>query len=1089
MDSSQLLKFAELLAALGSQDNEIRRQAEAQYNATRTGDPNLFVFALVSVVSGEFPPHIKQQGGVLLRQVMRCTRDDFLWTKISPEAQIFVKTTLLRLLETERATNSMHAICNVVGELGSYLGISDWPELFPKLFALVTSADAIHKESGLRVLVEVIGSAAGNLLKGENKDAVVSVMSSCLQPSNPANVRVQAVLLFCRIAMDLPSSQWKVVQSQAPAVLAAARSLVQEGNESAAQECLEGINDVAETEPLMWKLCIPDLVNTGLSIALGKDLEATTRGIALEAVCSFVEAKGKLCVKSHSAAVRDCIRCCMQLMLELEDDDTAAWSVRFADDADEQEEEEVYSVGLHNLDRFSKVFGAELVLPIVFQTVGEFLSQPRWQGRVAAVMALSQIAEIIEEDAHSDEIVRLLLAQLAEPNQHPRVKYAAIHSLGQVATDCSPHVEEAWHAEVIPALCRAMDDQVLRVGSHACSAFVNFGEETDLDNLLPHADTLMQKLFPRMQKGQPRQVRQEAVTAVAVVAAKIESSFGKYYSLVMPVLKQMVGECTSQEERILRGKAFECLSLLGTAVGKEAFRADARDAMAAVMHLQQNNQLDDKEGTFKEFVHESCQRIAGVLKDEFAQFLPGILPALLNAVTTAATFKHIDDLENAEASGESDEELQVLEAEDGYRGIKTSQVQELLSALETVTAFVQSTGASYRPYVQQTAVTLLPLLDFEFDEDARAAALDAWAEMVGLSDAAVARELLTTAITKLSKAMDDEEYDMWALEAQTRGLSECLKRAPTADLLSPAEVHAIVNLAVKLMQESLQRRAQASEAQEEDEDDEDEKADAENEEAQNESVRVAICELLGSMMEKHKSAFLQANGAQTASSLMHSFLTQDSKTEDKSLGLYIACDVLEFLGSSSVPYWSVFMDALLNAVNDSDAQLRQAACFGVNVASRIPEFSNFAANAAQRLAAVLRTQKSKKHALATDNAAAALGWIIEKQTAALGAGINDAVSLWLDHLPLTEDEEEGKTTHAQLLRLVAQGQLIQGANSVKALKVFAGCWKKDNCDENTADGIVALFRQLGKDVVAREAAKFSQKEKSQIARIFEKAGI
>jgi hypothetical protein len=208
----------------------------------------------------------------------------------------------------------------------------------------------------------------------------------------------------------------------------------------------------------------------------------------------------------------------------------------------------------------------------------------------------------------------------------------------------------------------------------------------------------------------------------------------------------------------------------------------------------------------------------------------------------------------------------------------------------------------------------------------------------------------------------------------------------------------------------------------------------------------------------------------------------------KSLGLFMACDLLEHLGSESVSTWPLFMEALLAAVSDEDAQLRQAACYGVNVAARVPEFAQFALIATQRLVAVVKSgPKLKKFALATDNAVAALGWLVEKQGAALGSGTSaEVLGLWVRALPLSEDDEEGICSHKQLLRLVRAGMLgSQGEQLDRAIQVFAQIYKKEVSDEETNRGIVELFKQIGPAALAQKAAQFSQKEKNQIQRILE----
>lgn len=98
----------------------------------------------------------------------------------------------------------------------------------------------------------------------------------------------------------------------------------------------------------------------------------------------------------------------------------------------------------------------------MFQAVAEFVRLGTWKHKVAAIMTLSQVAEVVEEETQMDEIVKLLLRRsihnycslsilpLEHMNDpHPRVRYAALHAMGQTATDCTPYVQEAWAQEVV----------------------------------------------------------------------------------------------------------------------------------------------------------------------------------------------------------------------------------------------------------------------------------------------------------------------------------------------------------------------------------------------------------------------------------------------------------------------------------------------------------------------------------------------------------------------------------------------------------------------------------------------------------------
>jgi len=57
------------------------------------------------------------------------------------------------------------------------------------------------------------------------------------------------------------------------------------------------------------------------------------------------------------------------------------------------------------------------------------------------------------------------------------------------------------------------------------------------------------------------------------VGGGAQEQFLKYYDAVMPYLKTILTQANRKEQRMLRAKAMECISLIGMAVGKDKFRA------------------------------------------------------------------------------------------------------------------------------------------------------------------------------------------------------------------------------------------------------------------------------------------------------------------------------------------------------------------------------------------------------------------------------------------------------------------------------------------------------------------------------------
>jgi hypothetical protein len=53
----------------------------------------------------------------------------------------------------------------------------------------------------------------------------------------------------------------------------------------------------------------------------------------------------------------------------------------------------------------------------------------------------------------------------------------------------------------------------------------------------------------------------------------------------VPVLKQIITLALGKEDRFFRGRAMECLTLIGMSVGPEKFGADAKETMNVLISL------------------------------------------------------------------------------------------------------------------------------------------------------------------------------------------------------------------------------------------------------------------------------------------------------------------------------------------------------------------------------------------------------------------------------------------------------------------------------------------------------------------------
>ncbi|KHN01912.1 Importin-5 [Glycine soja] len=234
-------------------------------------------------------------------------------------------------------------------------------------------------------------------------------------------------------------------------------------------------------------------------------------------------------------------------------EDDPAWHSAETKDEDVGETSN-YSVGQKCLDRLSISLGGNTIVPVGSEQLPAYLVAPEWQKRHVALIALAQIAEgcLKVMIKNLEQVVAMVLTSF--PDQHPRVRWADINAIEQLSTDLGPDLQVKYHQGVLPALAGAMDDfQNPRVQAHAASVVLNFSENCTPHILMPYLDGIVSKLLVLLQ---------------------------------LYLIKSILVNAIDKSNHMLRAASMECISLVGMAVGKEKFMANANQVMEVLMSLQ-----------------------------------------------------------------------------------------------------------------------------------------------------------------------------------------------------------------------------------------------------------------------------------------------------------------------------------------------------------------------------------------------------------------------------------------------------------------------------------------------------------------------
>ncbi|KAK9999788.1 hypothetical protein SO802_019391 [Lithocarpus litseifolius] len=1063
--------FETLISHLMSSSNELRSQAESLFNLCKQTDPDSLSLKLAHLL--QFSAHVEARAmsAILLRKQL--TRDDsYLWPRLNVSTQASLKSILLSSLQREESKSISKKLCDTVSELASgILPDNGWPELLPFMFQCVSSDSPKLQESAFLIFAQ-LSQYIGDTLAPHIKN-LHAVFLQCLTSSSSSDVKIAALNAVINFIQCLSSSADRDrFQDLLPAMMTTLTEALNNGNEVTAQEALELLIELAGTEPRFLRRQLVDVVGSMLQIAEADGLEEGTRHLAIEFVITLAEARERApgMMRKLPQFISRLFAILMKLLLDIEDD--PAWHSAETEDEDAGETSN-YSVAQECLDRLSISLGGNTIVPVASEQLPVYLAAPEWQKHHAALIALAQIAEGCAKVMikNLDHVLAMVLNSFQHP--HPRVRWAAINAIGQLSTDLGPDLQVQYHGQVLPALAASMDDfQNPRVQAHAASAVLNFSENCTPDILTPYLDGIVSKLLVLLQNGK-QMVQEGALTALASVADSSQEHFQKYYDAVMPYLKAILVNATDKSNRMLRAKSMECISLVGMAVGKEKFRDDAKQVMEVLMSLQ-GSQMETDDPTTS-YMLQAWARLCKCLGQDFLPYMSVVMPPLLQSAqlkpdVTITSADSDNDIEDSD-----DESMETITLGDKRIGIKTSVLEEKATACNMLCCYADELKEGFFPWIDQVAPTLVPLLKFYFHEEVRKAAVSAMPELLRSAKLAVekgqaqgrnesyVKQLSDYVVPALVEALH-KEPDTEICASMLDAINECIQISGT--LLDESQVRSIVDEIKQVITASSSRKRERAERTKAEDFDAEESELIKEENEQEEEVFDQVGEILGTLIKTFKASFLPF--FDELSTYLTPMWGKDKTPEERRIAICIFDDVAEQCREAALKYYDTFLPFLLEACNDDNPDVRQAAVYGLGVCA---EFGGsvvkpLVGEALSRLNAVIRHPNALEpdNIMAYDNAVSALGKICQFHRDSIDS--SQVVPAWLNCLPIKSDLIEAKVVHEQLCSMVERSDSeILGPNNQylpKIVAVFAEvlCAGKDLATEQTASRMINLLRQL-----------------------------
>ncbi|KAL1886014.1 importin subunit beta-3 [Ceratocystis pirilliformis] len=1015
-------ELSQLLQALQSADNSVRSQAEEHLQANWTSTrPEVLLMGLAEQIQMSPDMTTRSFGSVIFRRIASKTRKnaegetvDMFYSLVADQAAA-IRAKVLESLATETQRPVRNKISDAVAEIARQYTDNDdsWPELLNALFQLSIAPESEKRETAFRVF-----ATTPAIIEKQHEEAIAGVFGKGFK-DEAVSVRLAAVDAFASFFSGLGRKAQAKFYGLIPDILNILPPIKDSKESDDLSKALLSLIELAERSPKMFKPLFHNVVVFCISVVQDKELESNCRQNALELLATFADYAPSMCRKD-SSYTNDMITQCLSLMTDLgeDDDDAAEWLE--SEDLDQDESDQNHVAGEQTMDRLANKLGGETILAPTFNWLPRMMTSLAWRDRHAALMAISAISEGCRElmIGELSQVLDLVIPALSDA--HPRVRWAGCNALGQMSTDFAPKMQTDYYDRVLKAIIPVLDSPEPRVKSHAAAALVNFCEEAEKDVLEPYLDDLLSRLFNLLQDK--RFVQEQALSTIATIADAAESTFGKYYDNLMPILLNVLRGNNEKELRLLRAKAMECATLIALAVGKDRLGPDAQTLVELLRTI--NNNIEDDDDPQEQYLMHCWGRMCRVLDTDFLPLLPTVIPPLLELASAKADITLIEDEEHIEQM-QNEDGWELVPVKGKMIGIRTSIMEDKRMAIELLVVYAQVLEQHFVQFVPKIMENIaLPGLAFFFHDPVRfvssklvPALLNCYKKAYGPTSSEMAG-LWTLTLEKLLDVLTAEPA-IDTLAEMYQGFYESVE-VVGPNCMSTAHMEKFIESATSALDDYKDRVKQRLE------DKEDGTGEADDDESDELLMAVEDDQTLLSDMNKafhaifknHGTAFLPA--WERLMDLYTIFLRSEDPTQ-RQWALCIFDDVLEYCGDQSIRYASIVSQPLIAGCQDASPAIRQAAAYGIGVIAQRggPAWLQFLSTTIPVLLQVAQfpDARSEENVYATENACAAIAKILHFNPSAVGDA-QAVVDQWVLAMPVVNDDEAAPFAYSFLAELM-----------------------------------------------------------------------
>ncbi|VDO30364.1 unnamed protein product [Onchocerca flexuosa] len=446
-------------------------------------------------------------------------------------------------------------------------------------------------------------------------------------------------------------------------------------------------------------------------------------------------------------------------------------------------------------------------------------------------------------------------------------------------------------------------------------------------------------------------------------------------------------------------------------------------------------------------------RICKILGEEFAAYLPLVMPPVLRAASIKPDVTLMNDEDIASQEEDPDWNFVPLGDQKMF-GIKTAGLEDKATACEMLVCYARELKSAFSPYIESVTQLMLPHLKFMFHDAVRSAAADIFPCLLecARSRGDQFRTQLWNAVISAYKEAIDGEHDKEVLADQLHGVAQCIEELGPS-LITQEQLELILSIVNQQMVEYGERAIERGKHKDEDDDEED-AVEALNEELEEESgVLARISDIMHCLFKAYGQNFVPY-----FEKLVNHFIPLlDSRRyySERQWAICIFDDLIEYGGEASVKYHSSFYGSMLAALSDEYPEVRQSAAYGFGVMGQYgsSSYAQACAGALPHLANMIsRTdaRSTEEGNVATENAISAVAKILKYNSSMVD--VNAVIPTFLSWLPIWDDPDEAPHVYGYFADLIeSNNPLVLGENNSnlpRILTVIVQAFEKGAFDDS-----------------------------------------